>query len=571
LTQDDVYRQAASRNASNMAIRFRDIFGLQALLGQELQRENEARSEVEALLNHLGNRVKSEDSVLIDAAAHCGACRSFNAVSGVVCEHCHFDKSMIAWEVRLFSLIATARGKATLSTEHIAEAAHKQSLYRVGVGGIGEKDHLHQGAVRGKRSDNKVADSKVIRGPSQTEKILRNILSTLKSLSIKDEGLCAERDLLLNAAKHHLDIMELKRKEFIRAGAVASAQRQILYALDELNMCRMRIKIRSQNQTLSPEEERYMVHQWEIPLKIEEFQNELVVAKEDMQKSLGTLKYLKTLENLNHGSPVEGTEIHSEPCPVCHDPIVDELAMLPCGHILCLSCNLMIINRESRPRAEQVMKCPSCRSVTPASETAVVTKQGHDSVNDMEISDAGMWKSECDICIKGSFGSKIEAILRRVISITRKMPDAKIIVFSSWKDALDILAYALEQNGCLFFYPRTGKSFDHNINAFRSTDSVDSPRVLLLLLKQGGNGLNLQQAQHVIFVEPVMDPGEEQQAIGRVDRMGQDRETFIHKFIVRDSIEENVSQINEQKRLHEGKKSKHNQNLSLAEVSALLR
>lgn len=571
LTQDDIYRQAASRNANNMATRFRDIFGLQALLGQEIQRENEARSEVESLLKHLGDRVKSKDVVLIDAAAHCGACRSFNAVSGVVCEHCHFDKSMIAWEVRLFSLIATARGKAILSTEHIAEAAHKQSLYRVGVGGIGEKDHLDQGAVRGKRSDNKVADSKVIRGPSQTEKILRYVLNALKSLPIDDEGLSAERDLLLNAAKHHLDIMDLKRREFIRVGAVASAQRQILYALDELNMCRMRIKIRSQNQTLSPEEERYMVHEWEIPLKIEEFQNELVIAKEDMQKSLGTLKYLKTLEKLNQNSPVKGTGIHSEPCPVCHDPIADEVAMLPCGHILCLSCNFMIMNRESRPRGEQVMKCPSCRSVTPASETAVVTKQGDTSLNDMEISGSDIWTPECDISIQGSFGSKIEAILRRVISITRKMPDNKIIVFSSWKDALDILAYALEQNGCLFLYPRTGKAFDQNINVFRSTDSVNTPSVLLLLLKQGGNGLNLQQAQHVIFVEPVMDPGEEEQAIGRVDRMGQERETFIHKFIVHDSIEENVSQLSEQKKMHEGKKSKHNQNLSLAEVSALLR
>ena len=47
--------------------------------------------------------------------------------------------------------------------------------------------------------------------------------------------------------------------------------------------------------------------------------------------------------------------------------------------------------------------------------------------------------------------------------------------------------------------------------------------VLLLPVHSGANGLNLIEATHVLLAEPILNPAQELQAIGRVHRIGQTR------------------------------------------------
>lgn len=79
------------------------------------------------------------------------------------------------------------------------------------------------------------------------------------------------------------------------------------------------------------------------------------------------------------------------------------------------------------------------------------------------------------------------------------------------------------------------------ISKFKRTEKevqqkeAKSIQVLLLLVQHGANGLNLLEAQHVILVEPLLNPAAEAQAVGRVHRIGQDKPTLVHRFLVRAS------------------------------------
>lgn len=63
-------------------------------------------------------------------------------------------------------------------------------------------------------------------------------------------------------------------------------------------------------------------------------------------------------------------------------------------------------------------------------------------------------------------------------------------------------------------------------------------------MSSGANGLNIVEATHVLLVEPSVSKAMELQAVGRVHRIGQTKPTFVHRFIIEDTIEEKVRAMN---------------------------
>ncbi|NRG98429.1 SWF/SNF helicase family protein [Streptococcus suis] len=71
--------------------------------------------------------------------------------------------------------------------------------------------------------------------------------------------------------------------------------------------------------------------------------------------------------------------------------------------------------------------------------------------------------------------------------------------------------------------------------------------VLLSQIDAGGVGLNIQSANIVIICEPQWKPSTEQQAIGRVYRMGQLKNVIVYRLLTEESIDESMEQLLNQK------------------------
>lgn len=143
-----------------------------------------------------------------------------------------------------------------------------------------------------------------------------------------------------------------------------------------------------------------------------------------------------------------------------------------------------------------------------------------------------------EIIVRGKYSSKIIKIVETILQLKQKEPQVKIIIFSHWDMILMMLARALDENSITYRTKET--KFYKAIEEFK--DYRNDITCMLLPLKYGSKGLNLIEATHVFLVEPILNPGEELQAVGRVHRIGQTKPTFVHRFIVQDTIEETIHQ-----------------------------
>ncbi|CAG0899789.1 unnamed protein product, partial [Cyprideis torosa] len=112
---------------------------------------------------------------------------------------------------------------------------------------------------------------------------------------------------------------------------------------------------------------------------------------------------------------------------------------------------------------------------------------------------------------------------------------------SFWNSLLPIVVEALEVNAVPHFLWKSGeKAMGKALAEFKKFDGFCC---FVLPLRSGANGLNLIEANHVMLLEPILRASEQHQAVGRVHRIGQSKSTTVHRFLVRETIEERMEEV----------------------------
>ena len=85
--------------------------------------------------------------------------------------------------------------------------------------------------------------------------------------------------------------------------------------------------------------------------------------------------------------------------------------------------------------------------------------------------------------------------------------------------------------------------------ALQNFKTKSGPRALLMSLKAGGVGLNIQEASTVVLFDRWWNPAVEEQAINRAHQFGRKQPLHVIRFLITDSIEERIQQILQDKQI----------------------
>ena len=210
-------------------------------------------------------------------------------------------------------------------------------------------------------------------------------------------------------------------------------------------------------------------------------------------------------------------------CPICLCP-PDEPVMTRCKHVFCRECSAQLFQHASR--FDRTSRCPLCRRQMVESDLRVLAEE--------ESEETGPAAAP----VQRKVSIKLLSVFDRIERIKEARPTARVVVFSQYVGTLSRLIEMCPHETCHIDGSTPQRRRAKQLERFSSVPGS----VLFMSMRSGACGINLHCATDVILVEPSLNEGLEDQAIGRVHRMGQRQEgdVYVHHLVLLGTIEERI-------------------------------
>jgi SNF2 family DNA or RNA helicase len=140
--------------------------------------------------------------------------------------------------------------------------------------------------------------------------------------------------------------------------------------------------------------------------------------------------------------------------------------------------------------------------------------------------------------------SKVEAVgqnskAKKALELIQSIDD-KVIIFTEYRATQLYLQWFLKQHGITSVPFRGGfkrGKKDWMRELFQKHAQV------LIATEAGGEGINLQFCHHIINFDLPWNPMRLEQRIGRIHRLGQEKDVMIYNFAIKDTVEEHILKL----------------------------
>ena len=513
--------------------------------------------DVWLLLEKLSSGFLEHQSVLIDEWRKTTAtllCKplvddSEQDATGEEYENSTQDQDHVVLYVQAFrTLIEDRNDILTGGTNQLTLAEMRDSFHRA-LQGEGPAPELALQLARKRKNILDLADGKSF---ADLQSDIRRHMTVLRA-KVNDEkdGECARALNMLNS-------------ELTRIRAFIAKQTDIIPALraecaEFTKLMNHRVEYYRQLQTLSD-----LVRDWDLAMQ-ESFVGPGLLEKESILGRMSRredafrasiAKLSTTRKYLEHLQDPSRQENGLPSCTICLDEYEDG-SMTVCGHSFCQDC--------IRRWHHQHRNCPVCKRILRYQDIHYVTHRPKELK--VQEEEAILFGLERNKFAKGIYSelakkslddimntpldgpkttTKVDTLCRHIIWLRKQDPTTKVLVFSQFTGFLAYLKNAFER---LFGHWNIGWASIDDRNGIDRFKTDPNCCIFLLDAKSQYSGLNLVEASHVFLCEPLINTAIELQAISRVDRIGQKKETTVWLYVVDGTVEENIYDISVRRRL----------------------